>query len=89
MWLGREECLVTWEAAETVPQSIVEEYEIGLKPSVADCTTKSSGIFHKLKVVHESASGCGKRPVVKENEGLAAKLMITIANVKQNQEIRT
>jgi hypothetical protein len=68
LWLGREDCYVTWEAAESLPKAIIEEYERGIRPTVTDCTTETSGVSHTLKVVHGNQCS-STRPVIKENEG--------------------
>lgn len=71
VWLGRETCKKTWEPADRVPASIVNEFEGG-----AVCSTKefigSSGVgqkTHTLIVEKNNHSPPKSRIVVEENKG--------------------
>ena len=72
VWVGKENCSVTWEPEEKIPQKIVEEFEENIKTTVADCVTSRVGqLSHTLITSHDttqnSTSTC--RPVVKDADG--------------------
>jgi hypothetical protein len=70
--LGCEDCTVTWESAEDVPQHIINEYNSNTKFHVDDLSSGSKSRFgqqiHTLSVTSNSTSTT-QRPVVKENTG--------------------
>ena len=74
LWLGKEECKVTWEPEENVPPSIVKEFKQGLL-SFATEEVHSSGLgqtMHTLTVSHQHSSAVpsiGRKRLVPENEG--------------------
>lgn len=72
VWVGKENCAVTWEPEEKIPQKIVEEFEGNIKTTVADYVTSRVGqLSHTLVTSHDttpnSISMC--RPVVKDADG--------------------
>lgn len=72
VWVGKENCAVTWEPEEKIPQKIVEEFEGNIKTTVADCVTSRVGQFSHTLVTssdttQNSTSTC--RPVVKDADG--------------------
>ena len=76
LWLGQEECKVTWEPKEKVPPSLIEEFKAGAVMVAAE-TSATSGIgqtMHTLSVVkhlptHQPSSSAHSRPVISDSEG--------------------
>lgn len=73
LWLGREQCSMTWEPASNVPTEIIREYEKGMISKVTD-TVSSTGIGQTVHTLSVTASqSCQNsttvRPVVKESDG--------------------
>lgn len=69
LWLGLEECNVTWEKASDLPSEVVLEFESGNKVFVTDNTVGRMGQkMHTLAIQHQSPRN-PRRPVIKENTG--------------------
>ena len=77
LWLGKEECKVTWEPEENVPASVIEEFKQGLL-SFATEVVHSSGLgqtMHTLTVSQRHSSAVASvnhkstPRVVPENDG--------------------
>ena len=43
LWLGKEECKVTWEPEENVPASVIEEFKEGISLFFTE-VVRSSGL---------------------------------------------
>jgi hypothetical protein len=70
VWVGKENCSVTLEPEEKIPQSIVEEFEGNIKTTVADCVTARVGqLSHTLVPSHNTPPSTTSRPVVKDADG--------------------
>ena len=77
LWLGKEECKVTWEPEENIPPSVIDEFKQGLL-SFATEEVHSSGLgqtMHTLTVSHQhsnavpSVGHTSHKRLVPENEG--------------------
>ena len=77
LWLGKEECKVTWEPEQNVPPSVIEEFKLGLSLFATE-VVYSFGLgqtMHTLTVSHQHSStmpSIGRtscQRVVPENEG--------------------
>lgn len=76
--MGKEQCAVTWEPAQNVPNAVIEEFERGSVAVVTDHVTPS-GIgqtTHTLTVSPSQSPSTAvprgplaDRPVIKESEG--------------------
>ena len=70
LWLGLEECSVTWEKASDIPSEVVLEFESGSKAVVTDNTVCRMGqSVHTLTIQQHQSSINPTRPVIKENTG--------------------
>lgn len=43
MWLGNEECHVTWEREDTIPKNVLQEFEGGVVVEVQEVSAKKIG----------------------------------------------
>ena len=72
LWLGKENCDVTWEPAENVPMRVISEFEKGAHPTVKESITVSGmgQRMHTLTIDEcHSASTSQPRLVVKDSGG--------------------
>ena len=73
VWVGKEDCSVTWEPEDKIPLKIIEEFEGKNKTIVAivaDCVTSTVGqLSHTLVPSHNTPSSSTSRPVVKDADG--------------------
>ena len=82
MWLGKEQCAVTWEPAENIPREIIDEFERGISTLVSEQIT-SSGLgqdMHTLMVEQSHSTSSvpsSARTVISGNEGLVNTMYIT------------
>lgn len=80
VWLGRETCDVTWEPADKVPASVIDEFEKGATPSMKE-SIASAGVgqtIHTLTVEENKNPVSFKQPsriVVKENKGCVSSTL--------------
>ena len=72
LWLGLEECKVTWEKKEDVPPRVIEEFERGNNTVVIDSTAAKMGQTMHTFVIgqkHPQTPSCHSRPVTEGNTG--------------------
>lgn len=73
LWLGQEECNVTWEKAEDLPSQVIREFEQGDKAVVSDYTMSKMGqTVHTLAVdqrQRQPETTNHPRPVIQSNTG--------------------
>lgn len=77
LWLGKEQCAVTWEPAANVPSAVVDEFEKGILITVSD-DVSSTGIGQEthtlaampsVNMASPSPSTPARRPVIGNNDG--------------------
>ena len=78
MWLGKEECNVTWENESVIPRSVLQEFEDDSSVEVEKVSTEKIGQMSYMLSVHPTDSKEGKpknkkmktdRIVVNSNNG--------------------
>lgn len=69
MWLGSEECKVTWEKASDLPPEVITEFECGSTAFVMDKAEPRMGESVHTLIVSSTQSQSSRRPVIKTNTG--------------------
>ena len=77
LWLGKEDCSVTWEKSENLPPQVIDEFEHGGKTCVEDHTSSRMGqIGHTITTSTTQTYGnvassreAATRPVLLSNTG--------------------
>lgn len=85
--MGKEDCAVTWEAAENVPHAVIQEYERGTE-TVATEYISQTGIGQELHTITVTPNKSSlvvptSRPVIKQSIGYAKHFGVYVFCLRQ------